>query len=67
MGWSGGTDVVIEVATAIRKHVRDSATRRILYKVLVDSCEAADWDCQNEACGIDPILDGLLQCGEEEA
>jgi hypothetical protein len=60
MGWSGGTDIVREMAKAIKKNVSSHAARLALYQVLVDSCESNDWACQDEAMGIDPILDKIL-------
>ncbi len=66
MGWSSGTEIVETVANAIKEHVTDKKVRRKLYAALVDACQSADWDCENEACGIDPILDKILGCGEEE-
>ena len=60
MGWSSGTDFVVEVVQAIKKNVPDAKARKALYIVLVRAAESADWDCQNEAEGIDPILDKVL-------
>jgi hypothetical protein len=60
MGWSGGTDIVREMAKAIKENVKGHSARLVLYQTLVDSCESNDWDCQDEAMGIDPILDKVL-------
>lgn len=65
MGWSSGTDLVCEVATAIRTNVKDPKARKAIYQVLVNMAENADWDCQNEAAGIDPILDKILHIEQE--
>lgn len=60
MGWSSGTDFVCDVAHAIKKNVKEKKVREALYWALVNAAENADWDCQNEAEGIDPILDKVL-------
>ena len=60
MGWSGGTDIVRDMAKAIKKNVSSHAVRLVLYQTLVDSCESNDWDCQDEAMGINLILDEIL-------
>ena len=60
MGWSSGTDFVVEVVQAIKKNVPDAKARKALYIVLVRAAESADWDCQNEVAGIDPILDEII-------
>jgi hypothetical protein len=63
MGWSGGTDIVRKVAEVLVKNVHDKAIRRKIYIALIDAAEDADWDCQDEVEGIDPILDKLLGLG----
>lgn len=60
MGWSGGTGIVVKMAEAIKANVKDTKSRRALYEVLVSAAESEDWDCQNEATGIDSILDKIL-------
>lgn len=60
MSWSSGTDLVREVAEAIRAHVADEVIRIPLYEALIDAAERADWDCHSEAKGIDPVLDVVL-------
>jgi len=65
MGWSSGTDIVRDMATAIRDNVTDEAIRRKLYDKLVHSAQSLDWDCEPEARGIDPILDEVLGYGPE--
>ncbi len=65
MGFSSGTDIAITVAEAVKKHVADAKARHAIYKALVDALESADWDCQNEAEGIDPVLDKLLGLEDE--
>ena len=61
MGWSSGTDLVREVAHAIYANVSDEVTRIALYEALVTAAEREDWDCHNEAMGIDPVLDVVLE------
>jgi hypothetical protein len=61
MGWSSGTDLVRKVAESIRSTVVEPQDRKQLYLDLVSAAEDCDWDCQNEAEGIDPILDRILR------
>lgn len=35
--------------------------RKAIYEALIEWAEQEDWDTQNEAEGIDPVLDGLLR------
>lgn len=67
MGWASGTDLVCDIAHAIKTNVKEQKARKALYRALVDAAENADWDCQNEAEGIDPILDEILGAGQEES
>jgi hypothetical protein len=60
MGWASGSSIACEVGQAIRDNVKDKKARRACYEALVSALESEDWDCQNEATGIDPILDELL-------
>ena len=66
MGWASGTDIVTEVAKAIKENVKDSLMRRKLYLALVCAAEDQDWDCHCEAEGIDPILDKILNRNNED-
>jgi hypothetical protein len=60
MGWASGTDLVRDVAEAIKKHVPDTKTKKKLYTALVEAARNHDWDCEDEATGIDPVLDRAL-------
>ena len=66
MGWASGSDVAIDIAKGIKKHVKDKAVRRKLYKVMVDVLRDHDWDTEDEATGIDPILDKILAEGNDD-
>ncbi len=61
MGWCGGADVAREMVEAINQHVPDVKIKRKLYRALIEALESNDWDTQNEAMGIDPIFDKLIQ------
>jgi hypothetical protein len=60
MGWASGSDIAIDMAEAIKKHVPDAAVRLKLYRALLKTLSASDWDTQDEALGIDPIMDRLI-------
>lgn len=66
MGWSSGTDIAVEMAEAIKKHVKEPKIRMVLYQNLVETLESSDWDCQSEAAGIDPLLDEFLGLEEDD-
>jgi hypothetical protein len=61
MGWSGGTNIVRAVAKVIKDNIYNENAKEKIYKVLVHEAEMNDWDCQDEAMGIDPILDKILK------
>ena len=60
MGWAGGSELVSRVAKRVLAVVGDSVDRRMIYEELVDAATDHDWDCLDEAEGIDPILDEVL-------
>lgn len=60
MGFSGGTDIARPLIEAIRDHVPNRKVRRTLYGVLYNTLTDADWDCVDEAAGIDPTWDELI-------
>lgn len=59
MGWSGGSEVARPLIVAAKKYVPESC-RAFFYKVLIDTLEHEDWDTRDEATGIDPIFDKVL-------
>lgn len=66
MGWSHGTEVVGRLAPVLQQHIIDAAARAEVYKVLLDVLRDLDWDCEDEAQGLDPVLDEQLNLNEEE-
>ena len=67
MGWSSGTDIAVAVAKALVRELPDPEARRRVYEPLVTALNEGDWDTQDEAMGIDPVLDKLLDIDPEEA
>lgn len=61
MGWSSGTDVAIPIIESVKNNVDDEKARKRIYKAIIKALQGADWDCQDEARGIDPIFDELLE------
>jgi len=61
MGWSSGTDVARAWGRSIFDNVEDPKLKKIMYQDMIDTLTNEDWDCLEEAEGIDPILDELLQ------
>lgn len=61
MGWSSGTELVEDVAKAIKKHVVDPKVKRKLYDALVTAAINQDWDNEDEVMGLDPILDKSIK------
>ncbi len=66
MGWSSGTELVEDVANAIKKHVTDPKVKRKLYDALVIAAINQDWDNEDEVAGLDPILDKSIKTINEE-
>ncbi len=60
MGWAGGSEIVSRVAKRVLAVVDDSRQRRKIYEELVEAATDQDWDCLDEAEGIDPVLDEVL-------
>ena len=60
MGWSGGSDIVIDVARVLPKELKNHRARKRVYQALVNSCRSLDWDVEEEVVGIDPALDEVL-------
>jgi hypothetical protein len=60
MGWSGGSEIVADVAKVLPKEVKNHCARKRIYQALVDSCRSLDWDVEEEVAGIDPALDEVL-------
>ena len=60
MGWASGSVLVSRVARRVRDVVGVAKQRRMIYEELVEAATDLDWDCLDEAEGIDPILDEVL-------
>lgn len=61
MGWSSATEPLVLVARQLLKELPDPEARKRVYAPLVTWLSAADWDTQDEALGVDPALDELLE------
>lgn len=66
MGWASGTELVTRIATRVLSVVDDSRQRRKIYEELVEAATDLDWDCLDEAEGIDPVLDEILRSHYDE-
>jgi hypothetical protein len=60
MGWASGSEIARPVIEAIRKEVASVPARRRLYKALIDALASQDWDTLDEAYGIDPVCDKII-------
>lgn len=60
MGWARGTSIAIRIATAISKTVKSKKDKQRLFTELLAALTDADWDCLEEAEGIDPVFDEII-------
>lgn len=60
MGWANGTEVATKMIHVIDEQVKDPNTKMRLYNALIESLTDLDWDCTEEAQGIDPVFDLVL-------
>lgn len=58
MGWGGGTSLFWAIAPSLKDVEIQKRTQ--IYTALIKWAESKDWDTQDEAEGIDPVLDELL-------
>lgn len=65
MGWSSGTDIARVVIKLAKKHVPE-ASKMAFYSGFLDAMEDCDWDCQDEAAGLDPAFDKVLKSKHPE-
>lgn len=61
MGWSGGTNVAVEMTFSIQRTIESIEARKTLYRRLIISLQNCDWDCEYEVQGIDPAMDEVLK------
>ena len=66
MGWANGTEVATRMITAITTNVQSKTTKRRLYAELIEALVDLDWDCTEEAEGLDPVFDKVLAEWEEQ-
>ena len=66
MGWAKGTSVAERMIHAITTNVQSKTTKRRLYAELIEALIDLDWDCTEEAKGIDPVFDEVLAEWEEQ-
>lgn len=73
MGWGSGSELMQSVIFKLKKRKIDSATRKMIYEVLIPSMEDLDWDTQSDCKGIDKVYDSTLKslypdwCEEDES
>lgn len=60
MGWASGSDIAVELITIIQREVPSASSRRRIYRTLLQVLTDHDWDTTEEAAGIDPVFDKLL-------
>lgn len=61
MGWASGSEIAIPTIKAIQKHVKDSESRKAIYREFLKAMTDNDWDTLDEAEGIDAIFDELVK------
>ncbi len=61
MGWASGSDIAVEIVKAVKENVPDKKARKRIYIAVKDALESHDWDTQDEAMGIDPLFDEVLE------
>ncbi len=66
MGWSGGTEIAINMIKVIKETVDDIEKRKKIYETLLETLEDADWDCVYEVEGIDSVFDDLIPKDETD-
>lgn len=61
MGWASGSTLAESIIKAVKDNVPDEQARVNIYRVLLNSMRNQDWDTEDEAMGIDPLFDGLIE------
>jgi hypothetical protein len=61
MGWGSGSEMMSDIIYDMKKKVKDKETRKIIYKILIESFENNDWDTQEECMGSDKAFDEVLK------
>lgn len=60
MGWSGGTDIARGIIK-LAKDALPAEAKAKFYDRLIDLLTDHDWDCVDEAQGIDPVADKSIK------
>lgn len=61
MGWSGGSEVAEGLIRVIRKNVKDTKIRSIIYSEVLRVLEGADWDTEEDVFGMDIVWDEMIK------
>ena len=61
MGWASGGEIAEDMVKGLKKAKVDDKTRERVYKILIKSLFAGDWDTQGEMIGMDPMFDKVLR------
>lgn len=60
MGWSRGSEFMVEMARGLKKAKMPAEHRFTVYNTLYPILENEDWDTQEECLGEDPELDKVV-------
>lgn len=64
MGWSGGSEILSNVITAIKDHLSDECKLKV-YRQLIEAFQKHDCDTLHECQGLDSMFDlALEEAGE---
>jgi hypothetical protein len=61
MGWASGSELMQKMINIAMRYIPDDIIRRGFYRGAILAFENADWDCQNDVEGIDPVFDLALR------
>jgi hypothetical protein len=60
MGWGSGSEIMEEIMMTLPDLIKDTETRKNIYKTLISAFEDHDWDTQDEVRDIDKAYDKAL-------
>lgn len=66
MGWSSGTDLMIEIIKSAKKHVPDESARVKFYRPIIKAFENHDCDTLDECRDMDSAFDKVLGPTEDD-
>ncbi len=61
MGWASASGIMSDIISAVKPHVADKEVRKQIYRPVIESLEAGDWDTQDECMGEDEAYDETIK------